>query len=275
MSNLVRQSVFHRCGFALALAALLANAMGCVQRRFTIRSNPPGAQVYVDDYEIGTTPCSHDFTYYGTRKVRLVKDGYETLTVYQPMPTPWYQFPGLDFFSDNLWPHEIRDERSFNYQMQPMIDVPTDQLVGRAEQLRAAGRAIPAAAVAPVATPPVVTGPPIVTQPTDTLPAPAPNLIAPPPVGAPPSSYLPPPTGAAPNYGVPGGYLPGSAAPLQNAPPSIVLPPATTTPSGPVPSYGVPGANPTGPIMPSQPALPPGWRPISETPPGPEQPVRR
>src|SRR5262245_60100676 len=117
MPSAARQSAFLRAGSALVVAAMLANLVGCVQRRFTIRSNPPGAQVYVDDYEIGTTPASHDFTYYGTRKIRLVKDGYETLTVYQPMPTPWYQWPGLDFFSDNLWPHEIRDERSFNYQM--------------------------------------------------------------------------------------------------------------------------------------------------------------
>ena len=31
---------------------------GCVQRRMTVRSNPPGALVYVDDYQIGTTPVS-------------------------------------------------------------------------------------------------------------------------------------------------------------------------------------------------------------------------
>ena len=54
-----------------------------MQRRLTIRSNPPGALVYVDDYQIGTTPVSTDFVYYGTRKVRLVKSGHETLTVLQ------------------------------------------------------------------------------------------------------------------------------------------------------------------------------------------------
>ena len=65
---------------AIILAAILV-APGCVQRRMTIRSNPPGALVYVDDYELGTTPVSHDFVYYGTRNIKLVKDGYETLTV--------------------------------------------------------------------------------------------------------------------------------------------------------------------------------------------------
>ncbi len=240
MSSFVRQSGFRRCGLALALLALIVNSMGCVQRRFTIRSNPPGAQVYVDDYEIGTTPVSHSFVYYGTRKIRLVKDGYETLTVYQPMPTPWYQWPGLDFFSENLWPHEIRDERSFNYQMVPTIDVPAEQLVGRAEQLRAAGRVLPATAVQPVVSPP------------ETLPAPSPitlppaGTLPPPAIGAPAPGYLPPPStvvppsGSAPNYGVPGGYLPGSTAPLQTPPPNYVPPSMTAPPAGTAPNYGAP-----------------------------------
>jgi hypothetical protein len=73
----------------LLLATLVcASAGGCVQRRSTNRSNPPGALVYVDDYQIGTTPVSTDFVYYGNRKVRLVKSGYESLTVIQPVPTP-------------------------------------------------------------------------------------------------------------------------------------------------------------------------------------------
>ena len=60
----------------------------------TIRSNPPGALVYVDDYEVGITPISTSFIYYGQRRIRLVKDGYETLTVMQPIPPPWYDVVG-------------------------------------------------------------------------------------------------------------------------------------------------------------------------------------
>ena len=74
-----------------------------------VRTNPPGAVLYVDDNEIGVTPASHDFVYYGTRKIRLVKDGYETLTVLQPIPAPWYEFIGLDFIAENVIPR--RDSR--------------------------------------------------------------------------------------------------------------------------------------------------------------------
>jgi hypothetical protein len=127
----------HACiAWVLVAAIALCSGSGCVQRRLTIRSNPPGALVYVDDYPIGTTPVSTNFVYYGKRKVRLVLSGYETLTVIQPIPTPWYEYPGLDFVSENILPGEIRDERVVDYQLKPQVMVPSQQLLGRAENLR-------------------------------------------------------------------------------------------------------------------------------------------
>ena len=107
-----------------------------------IRSQPAGAMVYVDDYEkpLGATPVATNFTYYGTRKIRLVKDGYETLTVLQPVSTPWYEIPPLDLISENLIPGKVRDQRTFCYQLAPQVVVPADQLMQRAEGLRAQGR---------------------------------------------------------------------------------------------------------------------------------------
>ena len=87
---------------------------------------------------IGTTPCSTDFIYYGTREIRLVKPGYETLTVDQPIPVPWYEIPPLDFMSENLVPREIQDYRTLSYNLTPQAIVPTNQLLGRAQQLRLA-----------------------------------------------------------------------------------------------------------------------------------------
>ena len=143
---------------------LCAAQAGCVQRRLTIKSNPPGALVYVDDYQIGTTPVATDFVYYGTRKMRLVKSGFETLTIMQPVPAPWYQYPGLDFITENLVPGEIRDERVVEYQLQPQTIVPSTQLLERGENLRhaAAGPPLPVAPGGPVyGSPPIARpGPP-------------------------------------------------------------------------------------------------------------------
>ncbi len=144
-----------RLGRLAAFLIMLVASVGCVQRRMTIRSNPPGARVYVDDYEIGATPVSHTFTYYGQRKIRLVKDGYETLTVMQNIRPPWYQYPVVDFFAENLWPGEVRDERELSFNMTPQVMVPPDQLLGRAEELR---RGVHASAGS--APPPMRIGPP-------------------------------------------------------------------------------------------------------------------
>jgi hypothetical protein len=141
-----------RLQLAVAVASLLvccAVTAGCVQRRLTIRSNPEGAVAYVDDVEIGTTPVSTDFIYYGTRKIRLVKDGYETLTVMQPVQAPWYQWVPIDFVAENLWPSEIRDERLLDFRMTPRMITPTEELRARAEELRNANRTASASPAAP------------------------------------------------------------------------------------------------------------------------------
>jgi len=190
----------------LAAAVLIAlPAIGCVQRRMTIRSNPPGALVYVDDYQIGTTPVSHDFVYYGTRKIRLVKDGYETLTVRQPFPVPWYEIFPLDFVTENLIPWEVRDERVVDLAMQPQASAPPDLVVARAEQVRLAAGSQPAAlAPQPVVSPvPTVRPvPPPVQQPfPQQLPPPAQQpLVLPPPQGM---QGLQPSRQNAPSQGIP------------------------------------------------------------------------
>lgn len=169
------------------LLALVALSPGCVRRRLLVRSNPPGAMVYVDNQPIGTTPCATSFTYYGTREIRLVKPGFETLTINQPIPAPWYEIPPLDFASENVAPREIQDYRTVTYNLTPQVIVPTEQLLDRAQQLRAGtmqGAVLPAAAAVPVAP---SLGPPTMapqigapaTGPVLTAPTLAPEALAP------------------------------------------------------------------------------------------------
>ena len=169
----------------LLLAAIVVSTClpGCVRRRLTVRSNPPGALVYVDDQEIGTTPVSTEFIYYGSRKIQLVKDGYETVTVLQKFSAPWYQYPPLDFVSENLVPRELRDERYVDFQLEPQKVVPTRQLLERADNLR---RNMQQGYVTPLPAPIAPTAAP--TAPLETLPAPQPpatQLPAPPVFPAP------------------------------------------------------------------------------------------
>jgi hypothetical protein len=187
-----------RAAIVVLLCSSLLPASGCVRRRLNVRSNPEGALVYVDNQQIGTTPCSVDFTYYGTREIRLIKPGYETLTVNQPIPMPWYQVPPLDFVSENLTPAKIRDNRTVTYDLAPQIIVPTEQLLDRANQLRQETIQFP---TSPTPTLPV--GQPTVVAPTIVMPAPAAAPVGPPvfspgppatqPMTGPPSTFSVPP----------------------------------------------------------------------------------
>jgi hypothetical protein len=206
-------------GSLMAVVACAALSTGCVQRRMTIRSNPPGALVYVDDYQLGATPVSHDFVYYGTRKIRLVKDGYETLTVRQPFPLPWYQYFPLDFVTENLLPWEIRDERVVDLAMQPAGVTPPESVVARAEQARLSAGSLP-----PAPAPQVVT--------------PLPQPVAPQPIPAPPPAMPPLQQFApVPPPGPPQGLVlpPPSPSPFQG-----LQPPLQNAPSQGIPSLGVP-----------------------------------
>lgn len=178
-------------------AAVLVLAPGCVRRRLMVRSNPPGAMVYVDNQPIGTTPCATDFVYYGTREMRLVKPGYETLTINQPIPAPWYQIPPLDFFSENIVPRKIQDYRTVSYNLVPQVIVPTEQLLDRAEELR---QTTLQGAVLPAMPGAVLPGQPILSPPI-ALPAPGPVFV--PPETLAPGGVLPQSPGTLPSGGQP------------------------------------------------------------------------
>ncbi len=149
-----KSTVFHPI-MVLALLAILMMSPGCVRRRFTVRTNPPGAVLYVDNQEIGVTPVGTDYTYYGTREIRLEKDGYEPVVQLHTFRTPWYQYPGLDFVSENLVPWEIRDQRELDFEMVPLRMIPPEELRSRAEQLRANAQAGFATPIVPTQQQPV------------------------------------------------------------------------------------------------------------------------
>ncbi len=188
----------------LALVAASCVSTGCVRRRLTVRTHPPGAQVFVDDQEIGTTPCSSSFVYYGTRKITLMKDGYRTETLYQKINPPWYQIPPLDFASENLLIREVRDERVVDVQLVPQEIVPQAKLLERANLLRSG------AATGQITLPPGAEAPgPQISLPGEGLPGgqPIPRYPLPLPSGAvelppieprgPPAGYSPEPLGPA------------------------------------------------------------------------------
>ena len=124
-----------RCLLAASAAGCLV-PVGCVSRRMTICSDPPGALVMLEGREIGYTPVSVDFTYYGTREITLVKDGYESLTTLQCYEKPWYQYPGIEFVSDNFLPVTVTNRHDITYPMRPAVTQAAGDLRSRADAFR-------------------------------------------------------------------------------------------------------------------------------------------
>jgi hypothetical protein len=125
----------------------LGGATGCVERRMVIVTDPypvaANAIVYDErNQPIGGTPVDKPFTYYGKYRFRIVKDGFETLDVEQNVRAPWYEWPGLDFISENLIPWTIRDVRPFRYTLQPAQVRPPENLLREGEMLRDYARTI-------------------------------------------------------------------------------------------------------------------------------------
>jgi hypothetical protein len=125
---------------------------GCVDRRLTIVSDPPGALVTVNNRDIGAAPVdvpSELFVYDGVYDIVLKKDGYETLHVRQELRPPWYlRFP-LDFFAEVVWPFTIPYRQELVYQLQPPRAVSREALLQSAEEFRNYGQQIGTAPALP------------------------------------------------------------------------------------------------------------------------------
>jgi len=132
--------VFFRQFRSIILLLLLAELVfvsGCVRRRLTVRTNPPGAVAYLDNVELGKTPISRNFEYYGKRELKLVREGYEPHVEMIHLRAPWYQWPGLDFVSEVLIPGTITDERVYPINLKPQQIVSQDDLIAEGERLKA------------------------------------------------------------------------------------------------------------------------------------------
>jgi hypothetical protein len=120
---------------ALSVAVLAMAVCGCVERKFHITSEPAGAVVYISDVEVGRTPVTVPFTWYGQYEMILRLDGYETLKPHPNISPPIYEVPPLDLLSA-LAPWTYHDDHYLHYELQ-QLDLPEDsELIQRAQEMR-------------------------------------------------------------------------------------------------------------------------------------------
>jgi PEGA domain len=138
-----------RCGWILVVSLWAAALCGCVERRYVVYTDPPGAVVLRNGQMLGQAPVDDYFTYYGKYDFTLMKEGFETQQVQQEIKSPWYEWPGLDFFTENVVPWRIIDRRVFNYRLEPRHVANPQRLMEEAQKLRNRGLGLGAGSAQP------------------------------------------------------------------------------------------------------------------------------
>ena len=121
--------------FILAAALTILVLNGCVERFITVTSKPAGAIVWLNDEEVGVTPVTVPFTWYGDYEVVLRKDGYQTLKTWQRAAPPFYEWPGIDFVSECLIPLPFIDKHQWELNLEQKIAADPQPLIERAKAL--------------------------------------------------------------------------------------------------------------------------------------------
>jgi len=122
--------------FLCILLAGLFGFCGCVERKLTINTNPSGAVVLLNDEEIGTTPVTVPFNWYGDYNVTVRKPGYETLQTHKKLSSPWYDYFPFDFFAEILYPGRIIDNYEWSFDLAPQKEIDRNELIRAAEKLK-------------------------------------------------------------------------------------------------------------------------------------------
>lgn len=116
------------------LAVVLSS--GCVERKLTINTEPQGAMVTLNDEQIGVSPVTVTFNWYGDYWVRASKEGFETLDTHRELKAPLHDRFPFDFFAGVLYPGEIVDDYEWTFELAPRQDLTREQLIEKANALR-------------------------------------------------------------------------------------------------------------------------------------------
>ena len=126
-------NVFGLLGIVLVYTLLSG---GCVERLLTINTEPQGALVTLNDEEIGTSPVTVSFQWYGDYDVRITKEGFETLKTHRQLKGPWYDAFPFDFFAGVLNPNKIVDSYEWTFELKEQKQANREDLINDAAELK-------------------------------------------------------------------------------------------------------------------------------------------
>ena len=132
MTNMASRAV--RASLMSLLAFTAGSGCTGVRRELTVESVPPGALVYLNGDEVGRTPMTREFTYYGTLDLQLRKEGYRTLSARPRVWAPLWQIPPVDLLAEAF---PLSDRHKLSYTLKPQAEGDLDKpaLIDRAARL--------------------------------------------------------------------------------------------------------------------------------------------
>jgi hypothetical protein len=121
----------------LTVVGLLAAVClgGCVERQLTINTEPQGAMIVLNDEEIGVSPVTVSFEWYGDYNVRVSKEGFETLKTHRELKGPWYDGFPFDLLT-LLNPERTVDTYEWTFELEPKKEVNREALIQKAQELK-------------------------------------------------------------------------------------------------------------------------------------------
>ena len=120
----------------LFCSILILSINGCVERELKINTKPEGALVILNDEEIGVSPVTVSFEWYGDYWVRIRKQGFETIDTHKELKGPWYDHFPFDFFAQIVNPNRIVDSYEWTFDLSPSQQISRDELILKAQELK-------------------------------------------------------------------------------------------------------------------------------------------
>lgn len=135
-SDTAGRNILARAALVAICISIAVPSSGCVRRKVTVNTEPSGAVIWLNDEEIGRSPATVDFLWYGDYDVVARLKGYETLRTHHRLVEPWYQAPGIDFIAEVLYPGWIVDSREMHFELSPESLPTRDALLENARLTR-------------------------------------------------------------------------------------------------------------------------------------------
>lgn len=120
----------------IAVLSTTIFACGCVERKLTINTEPEEALIYLNDEEIGLSPVTIEFNWYGDYRVRIEKQGFETLNTHKALVAPLHDYFPLDFIAEVLIPNRIVDSYEWNFALSPYQAPQREDLINAANEMK-------------------------------------------------------------------------------------------------------------------------------------------